>query len=292
MRENRPYATVLHAREGGRKGESRRISPETGQMEQTALRRAVPVALAIRSRMHISNAHGVVRQRKGYIMHIEPGVVDATKMGLAYATATGALGLTAKLAVDTIKVDGLAALAGRSLITTAAVFSFFQVLPHHPVGVSEVHLILGSTLFLLFGRAPAMIGLAAGLLLQGLFFAPTDLPQYGINVTTLLVPLYTMSLLAARIIPKGTAYKDISYMQALKLSTSFQAGIVSWVAFWALYGQGFGAENLAAVASFGAAYMSVILLEPLADLAILAAAKTLHRYKDSGLFTPRLFATA
>ncbi len=225
-------------------------------------------------------------------MHIEPGVVEGAKMALGAATAAGALGLTAKLSVDTLKKSGLASLATRSVISTAAVFSFFQVLPHHPVGVSEVHLILGSTLFLLFGRAPAMIGLAAGLLLQGLFFAPTDLPQYGINVTTLLVPLYVMSLLAARIIPKGTAYKDISYMQALKLSTTFQAGIVSWVAFWALYGQGFGAENLASVASFGAAYMLVILLEPLADLAILAAAKTLDRYKDSGLFTPRLFATA
>jgi len=225
-------------------------------------------------------------------MHIEPGVVEGAKMALGAATAAGALGLTAKLSVDTIKESGIASLATRSLISTAAVFSFFQVLPHHPVGVSEVHLILGSTLFLLFGRAPAMIGLAAGLLLQGLLFAPTDLPQYGINVTTLLVPLYVMSLLAARIIPKGTAYTDITYTQALKLSTTFQAGIVSWVAFWALYGQGFGAENLANVASFGMAYMMVILLEPLADLAILASAKTLHRYKDSGLFTPRLFATA
>ena len=225
-------------------------------------------------------------------MHIEPGVVEGAKMALGAATGAGALALTAKLSVESLRDGGLASLASRSLITTGAVFSFFQVLPHHAVGVSEVHLILGSTLFLLFGRAPAMIGLAAGLLLQGLFFAPTDLPQYGINVTTLLVPLYAMSLLAARIIPEGTAYKDISYMQALKLSTTFQAGIVSWVAFWALYGQGFGAENLANVASFGVAYMSVILLEPLADLAILAAVKTLHRYKDSGLFTPRLFATA
>ncbi|HIP24810.1 MAG TPA: cobalt transporter [Rhodobacteraceae bacterium] len=222
-------------------------------------------------------------------MHIEPGVVDGAKMALGAATAAGAAGLTAKLAVDAAKEGGLASLATRSVISTAAVFSFFQVLPHHQVGVSEVHLILGSTLFLLFGRAPAMIGLAAGLLLQGLLFAPTDLPQYGINLTTLLVPLYAMSLLAARIIPKGTAYKDISYMQALKLSTTFQAGIVSWVAFWALYGQGFGAENLASVASFGAAYMLVVLLEPLVDLAILAAAKALHQYKDSGLFTPRLF---
>ena len=225
-------------------------------------------------------------------MHIEPGIVDGAKMALGAVTATGALGLTAKFAVETAKADGAASLAVRSLISTGAVFSFFQLLPHQPVGVSEVHLILGSTLFLLFGRAPAMLGLAAGLLLQGLLFAPTDLPQYGINITTLLVPLYAMSLLAAKIIPTGTAYKDISYLQALKLSTTFQAGIVSWVAFWAFYGQGFGAENIASVAAFGVAYMSVILLEPIADLAVLAGVKTLYGFKDSGLFTKRLFATA
>ena len=58
-------------------------------------------------------------------------------------------------------------------------FVVFEILPHWPVGVSEVHLILGSTLFLVVGAAPAAIGLAAGLLFQGLFFAPFDLPQFG-----------------------------------------------------------------------------------------------------------------
>jgi len=105
-------------------------------------------------------------------MHIEPGVVDGAKMALGAATATGAVGLTGKLALENIKSGNVASLAARSAISTTLVFGFFQVLPHQPVGVSEVHLILGSTLFLLFGRAPAMIGLAMGLLLQGLLFAP------------------------------------------------------------------------------------------------------------------------
>lgn len=225
-------------------------------------------------------------------MHIEPGVVSGAKMILSYATAAGALGYAAKQAWETVKKDGLAKLAIRSAITTALVFSFFEVLPHMPVGVSEVHLIMGSTLFLLFGLAPAAIGLAAGLLIQGLFFAPFDLPQYGINVTTLLVPLFAMSLLARRVIPEKTAYKDIKYRQALALSTSFQAGIVTWVAFWALYGQGFGAQNLTNILTFGASYMTVIIVEPLVDLAVLAAAKMFHRLKDSSLFTPRLYAPA
>jgi len=208
-------------------------------------------------------------------MHIEPGIVDGAKIVLSYGTAAASFGLLGKMALDTIRKSGVLSLAVRSVITTVAVFCFFEILPHYPVGVSEVHFILGSTLFLMFGAGPAAIGLAAGLLLQGALVAPFDLPQYGINVTTLLVPLWGVSLLANRIIPEKTAYVDVSYVQALALSTTFQAGIVGWVAFWAFYGQGFGAENMASVGSFGFAYMLVILGEPLADLAVLAAAKTL-----------------
>ncbi|ATE59272.1 energy-coupling factor ABC transporter permease [Thauera sinica] len=225
-------------------------------------------------------------------MHIEPGIVEGAKLLLSYGTAAAALGYTAKLAFGTIRRDGAASLALRAAIATVLVFSFFEVLPHHPVGVSEVHLILGSTLLLLFGAAPAAIGLAAGLLTQGLFFAPFDLPQYGINVTTLLVPLFATAALARRIIPADTAYVDIRYAQALKLSVAYQGGIVAWVAFWAFYGQGMGAENLQNVASFGAAYMSVVILEPLVDLAVLAAAKTLHRLKGSIAIEKRLYEPA
>ena len=48
------------------------------------------------------------------------------------------------------------------------------------------------------------------------------------------------------------------------------------------------AQNLAAVGSFGVAYMSVIILEPLADLAVLAAAKTLTSGSRSLLLYNRL----
>ncbi|UES39744.1 energy-coupling factor ABC transporter permease [Roseibium aggregatum] len=225
-------------------------------------------------------------------MHIEPGIVDGAKIVLSYGTAAASFGLLGKMALDTIRKSGVLSLAVRSVITTVAVFCFFEILPHYPVGVSEVHFILGSTLFLMFGAGPAAIGLAAGLLLQGALVAPFDLPQYGINVTTLLVPLWAVSMLANRIIPEKTAYVDVSYVQALALSTTFQAGIVGWVAFWAFYGQGFGAENLASVGSFGFAYMLVILGEPLADLAVLAAAKTLAPLTRNLAFENRLHNAA
>lgn len=225
-------------------------------------------------------------------MHIEPGVVNGAKMLLSYGTGAAVLGYATKLAWDTVRKDGVVSFAMRAAISTMLVFSFFEIMPHFPIGVSEVHFIFGTTLYLLFGLAPAAFGLAAGLLLQGLFFAPFDLPQYGINITTLLVPLFAVDMLAQRIIPKDTAYVDLKYSQVLPLSAMFQAGIVSWVTFWALYGQGFTAENLHNILKFDAAYLLVITVEPIIDLLVLAGAKFLHGLKNSGLFTRRLFASA
>jgi len=222
-------------------------------------------------------------------MHIEAGVVDGAKMLLSYGTATAVLGATAKVAFDNMKENGVVSLVLKTILATMIVFSCFEVLPHYPIGVSEVHLILGTTIFLVFGIAPAALGLALGLLIQGLFFAQFDLPQYGINVTTLLASMFMLNLAVKKIIPQGIAYKDISYAQMLKMSIVWEGAIVSWVAFWALYGQGFGAENLENIASFGGAYMSVIILEPLVDIAVLSAVKAYTKTNECAfLFDKKL----
>ena len=225
-------------------------------------------------------------------MHIEPGLVDGTKLLLSYATATAALAYTAKLAWGMVKHSGAAALLLRSVIASVLVFVFFEVFPHHPVGISEVHLILGTTLLLIFGAAPTAIGLATGLLVQSVFFAPQDLPQYGMNVTTLLVPLFATVVLARRVIPENMAYVDLSYAQTFKLSVAYQGGIVLWVGFWAIYGHGVGAENLTSIGSFGAAYMTVVLLEPLIDLGVLAMAKSWRRLQGSAVLERRVYQAA
>ena len=226
-------------------------------------------------------------------MHIEPGVVHGAKMAFAVVTAAGGLAFTAKLAVDEIKTRGIVPLITRSVIAMLAVFVFFEILPHFAVGISEVHFILGTTILLLLGTAPAAIGLAGGLLIQGALFAPSDMPMYFVNVTTLLVPLFVIAEMAKRIIAPDTAYVDLRYGQALKLSAAYQGGVVAWVAFWAIYGQGFGAENMAAVLSFGAAYMLVVIIEPIADLAVLAGAKAGRKHlQNAHLTTPRLHTAA
>lgn len=225
-------------------------------------------------------------------MHIEPGLVDGAKIVLSYVTAAGAGAYALQRAWVALREQGAASFTGRAIASTALVFSFFEILPHFPVGVSEVHLILGSTLFLIFGVAPAAFGLALGLLLQGLLFAPFDLPQYGMNVTTLLVPLFALEALARRIIPSDMAYVDLGYGQVLSLSLAYQGGIVAWVAFWALYGQGVTPSNLAAISTFGGAYLLVVLIEPMVDLLVLASAKGIRGLKGSGWVTPRLHSAA
>ena len=222
-------------------------------------------------------------------MHIEAGVVAGAKMLLSYGTATVVAGATAKVAWDNIKENGLISLVLKSIIATIVVFACFEILPHYPIGVSEVHLILGTTLFLVFGLAPTAIGLAFGLAIQGLFFAQFDLPQYGINVTTLLASMFVLNMAMKKIVSSKTAYKDITYSQMLKMSIVWEGAVVSWVAFWAFYGQGFGVENLASVFSFTSAYMGVIIIEPVIDMAVLATVKAFNKTNDcTFLFDKRL----
>jgi len=220
-------------------------------------------------------------------MHIEAGVVSGAKMLLSYGTGVAVIGAGAKLAWDNIKENGVVSFVIKTILSIAIVFSCFEVLPHYPIGVSEVHLILGTTIFLIFGIAPAMFGLALGLLMglliQGVFFAPFDLPQYGINVTTLLASMLLLNIVAKKIIPANTPYKDITYSQLLKLSLIWEGSIVSWVAFWAFYGQGFSAENLHNVWTFGVAYMGVVIIEPLVDMAVLALVKAFYKSNDCNI---------
>ena len=222
-------------------------------------------------------------------MHIEAGVVVGSKMLLSYATGVAVVGMGAKLAWEHIQESGALSLLLRTIVAIGLVFTFFEVFPHYPIGVSEVHLILGTTLLMVFGVAPAMFGLALGLLLQGVTVAQFDLPQYGINVTTLLASMIILNMATKKIVPEGTAYKDISYTQMLKMSLVWEGAIVSWVAFWAFYGQGFTAENIQNVLSFGGAYMLVVLLEPLIDLAILSAVKAWYKSDSCNImFNKRL----
>ena len=149
-------------------------------------------------------------------MHIEPGVVNGAKIGLSYLTGAAAIALGLKLLIQRMfNSTSVLVTAVRCLITTIFVFSFFEVLPQYPLGVSEVHFIFGATLFLFFGAGATAFGLVAGLSLQGILLAPSDLPQLYINISTLLFPLFGVSYISKKIIPDNTAYTDLRYRHCL-----------------------------------------------------------------------------
>ncbi|MGY4498380.1 hypothetical protein ACVWYH_002311 [Bradyrhizobium sp. GM24.11] len=242
---------------------------------------------AKRSSRQILEAKARVQRQKGVeTVHIEPGIVTGAKLVWSYATGIATGRIAAKLVVETIRERGSLSFALQAIAATSLVFTFVEILPHFAFGVSELHFVRGSTQFLLFGAAPAAFGLAFGLLQQGVLFVPTDLPQYGMNVTTLLVTLFAIQALANRLIPSKAAYRGLQYSKALALSTAYQSGIVVWGAFWELCG--FGAANLRNVASFAVSYAVVALVGPLADLAVLALAKQVGRRECEGICRPPL----
>ena len=223
-------------------------------------------------------------------MHIEPGVVNGAKIGLSYLTGAAALGIGLKFFIKrAFNNPSVLITAVRCLITTIFVFSFFEVLPQYPLGVSEVHFIFGATLFLFFGVGATAFGLVAGLSLQGLLLAPSDLPQLYINISTLLFPLYAVSYISKKIIPADIAYTDLKYTHVISLTGIYQGGIILWVAFWCFYGQGFNQETFYNVGVFSLAYSTVIGIECLLDVGLLA---TLKSYKTSlpSVFNNRLIS--
>ena len=224
-------------------------------------------------------------------MHIEPGVVSGAKIGLSYLTGAAAIALGLKLLIQRM-FNSTSALvtAVRCLITTIFVFSFFEVLKQYTLGVSEVHFIFGATLFLFFGAGATAFGLVAGLSLQGILLAPSDLPQLYINISTLLFPLFAVSYIAKKVIPANIAYTDLRYKQVISLTGVYQGGIILWVAFWCFYGQGFNQETFYNVGVFSLAYSTVIGIECLLDVGLLATLKSYKKTSLPSVFNNRLIS--
>jgi hypothetical protein len=226
-----------------------------------------------------------------YKMHIEPGVVNGAKIGLSYLTGAAAIAIGLKLLIQRMFNNTSVLLtAVRCLITTVFVFSFFEILPQYPLGVSEVHFIFGATLFLFFGAGATAFGLVAGLSLQGLLLAPSDLPQLYINISTLLFPLFAVSYISKKIIPANIAYTELKYRHVISLTGIYQGGIILWVAFWCFYGQGFNQETFYNVGIFSLAYSTVIGIECLLDVGLLATLKSYKKRSLPSVFNQRLIS--
>jgi hypothetical protein len=222
-------------------------------------------------------------------MHIEPGVVDGAKLAIGYATAVGFMGLTFRYLIKDILKGHANRLLVETIVTAFITLLSFEVFPHPTVWVSEVHIILGSTLLLLFGLVPAALGMASGLLLQGMLFALSDLPQFGMSVTTLLASLFATALMIKKLAPNQSRYVDIPYGIIIKLSLLFQGLIVSWVSFWVIMGQGINISTLSSLATFASAYVPVIIIEVAVNVALLTIFKVKPMSALKSVMNPRLF---
>ena len=158
-------------------------------------------------------------------MHIEPGILAATKLSFATIAASGML---LAYAPRLLKQPTLLL---RTLLA-ASFFSLFMQLFHMPVGASELHFVGAMPIYLLLGFVPTLFGFAFGLLLQGLLFDPQDLVHLAVNALSLMVPLAVVHYGIGQRIGRQFSVANI-----VKLDALFYAGVTLMVGFWLLLGE-------------------------------------------------------
>jgi cobalt/nickel transport system permease protein len=195
-------------------------------------------------------------------MHIEIGIIDPLRIVAANAAAA---------AVVASQVPAvLKAPAGLVKTGLAAVgFSILMQAWHLPVGPSELHLIGATTVYLLFGFAPTMVGFALGLLMQALLFEPADMAHLGVNALSLMVPLAIVHYTFGARLFAGAAGDRFSLGKVLRIDALYYAGVGSMVAFWlGVSNPGFA---LSSWMQWMLAYLPVVGIEILLTFAVVSA---------------------
>lgn len=188
-------------------------------------------------------------------MHIEIGILSPEKIAYASAAATALLGAHAL---------GLLKSPVAWLRTALAAF-FFSVLMqawHVPVGPSELHLVGAMPIYLLFGFVPTLFGFGVGLLMQALVFEPQDLAHLAINFLSLAVPLVTVHHTL------GKKMQGINVANVIQLDAVYYAGVTLMVGFWLSISS--DAAPVADWALFAASYVSLVAIEPLLTIGLVA----------------------
>jgi cobalt/nickel transport system permease protein len=187
-------------------------------------------------------------------MHIEPGVLAATKIAAANVVAFGLVAGVAWLALRRPALLLRAALA--ALFFTLCMQSFYW-----KVGPSELHFVGAMPMYLALGLVPTLLGFAAGLVLQGLLFEPSDLLHLSVNTLSLALPLLAVHATL------GQRLQRVDLRAVLRLDAAYYAGVTAMVGFWLSIGE--VATPLSEWARFAASYLAVVALEPVVTLAVL-----------------------
>jgi cobalt/nickel transport system permease protein len=189
-------------------------------------------------------------------MHIEPGILSGAKIAAANLAAVS---LVAAQAPQLLRKPQLVL---RTLLA-ALFFSVFMQSFHLPAGASELHFIGAMPIYLTLGFVPALLGFGLGLLLQGVVFEPADLLHLGVNFLSLAVPLLALHATLGRRLAAGAA----THIGAvLRLDAAYYAGVALMVGFWLAMGE--VATPFAEWTAFAAAYLPVVLIEPVFTVAV------------------------
>jgi ABC-type Co2+ transport system permease subunit len=199
-------------------------------------------------------------------MHIEPGILSAPQIAAANATALATLaahsGGLVRRPLDIVKT-----------LLAAAAFSLLMEIWHQPVGPSELHFIGASTIYFLFGFVPTLFGFAIGLALQAVLFEPQDMLHLGVNALSLMLPLIAAHALVGRRLLADRSDTPISWASVVRFDAVYYGGVVAMVGFWLAGGN--TQTSLADWALFAAAYLPVVLCEPVMTAAVLRAVRRL-----------------
>ena len=185
-------------------------------------------------------------------MHIEVGIVDPLRLAAANVVA---LGLVASQTPALIRSPGLVI----RTVLAATVFSVLMQVWHLPVGPSELHLIGATTVYLLFGFTPTVVGFALGLLLQATLLEPRDIPHLGINALSLMLPLIAVHATFGKRLFDARHGERFTLARVLRLDAVYYAGVTVMVGFWLMI-----SNDAAALTDWGRwalAYLPVFMLE-------------------------------
>lgn len=189
-------------------------------------------------------------------MHIEPGFVSAAKIAAANVAAVSLLGSHATALVRQPQ------LVVRTLLA-AVFFSLFMESFFLPAGPSELHFVGAMPMYLVLGFVPTLLGFGIGLLLQGFLFEPADLVHLGVNTLSLAIPLIVLHHTV------GKRLGELRVRDILKLDAVYYGGVTLMVGFWLAIGE--IATPLADWATFAAAYVPLVLVEPIITLVLVKA---------------------
>ncbi len=156
-------------------------------------------------------------------MHIEVGVIDTVRMNAAHAAAAGVMAAQSRHLLNPVEL-AKTVLAGMT-------FSVLMQIWHAPVGPSELHIIGATSIYLLFGFAPSLLGFGVGLFLQAVLFEQKDLLHWGVNALSLMLPLIVMHTTFGRKL-KGNFAERLTLGRVFRLDAVYYAGVVGMVGFW------------------------------------------------------------